>query len=308
MNFHTVIRPFSERRSRKILLGSLLIPPGEDFRSFMLLALVSHLFQDSGIEIGLTIPGSEAVEAALKLARQYYLELPTPQAQRTRFIARLPSYHGITLGALATGGHLLRREPFEPLLAQNTSHVSPCFAYRGKKENESDADYVARLVAELDAEFLRVGPENVCAFIAEPVVGAVSTLILLSFAASFPTNKGPRRRPCGPRLLLRHESRLRSLRRPLYPRRGHERHGPLRHPARLGTGRRRPRPPNHRQGPGRWLRACVGRVDWRSYRADDGQGNWCFSTWTDISGPSDCVCGGVGGAEGYSGGEFAGEC
>ncbi|KAJ5114299.1 hypothetical protein NUU61_000058 [Penicillium alfredii] len=116
--------------------------------------------------------GSEAVEAALKLARQYFLELPTPQPQRTRFIARLPSYHGITLGALAAGGHVLRRQPFEPLLAKNTSHVSPCYAYRGKWDDESDADYVARLAAELDAEFQRVGPENVCAFIAEPVVGA----------------------------------------------------------------------------------------------------------------------------------------
>ncbi|CEO59524.1 Putative Adenosylmethionine-8-amino-7-oxononanoate aminotransferase [Penicillium brasilianum] len=116
--------------------------------------------------------GSEAVEAALKLARQYFLELPTPQPERTRFIARLPSYHGTTLGALGVGGHVLRRQPFEPLLAKNTSHVSPCYAYRGKKEHESDADYVARLAAELDAEFQRVGPNTVCAFIAEPVVGA----------------------------------------------------------------------------------------------------------------------------------------
>ncbi|KAJ5648854.1 uncharacterized protein N7484_002577 [Penicillium longicatenatum] len=116
--------------------------------------------------------GSEAVEAALKLARQYFLELPSPQPQRERFIARLPSYHGTTLGALGVGGHILRREPFEPLLVKNTSHVSPCNAYRGKNEGESDASYVARLAAELDAEFQRVGPETVCAFIAEPVVGA----------------------------------------------------------------------------------------------------------------------------------------
>ncbi|PLB33759.1 aminotransferase, class III [Aspergillus candidus] len=116
--------------------------------------------------------GSEAVEAALKLARQYFLELETPQPQRTRFIARLPSYHGTTLGALSAGGHVQRRQPFEPILTQNTSHVSPCNAYRGKKENESDADYVARLATELDEEFQRVGPETVCAFIAEPVVGA----------------------------------------------------------------------------------------------------------------------------------------
>lgn len=109
----------------------------------------------------------------MKLARQYFLELSIPQPERTRFIARLPSYHGTTLGALGVGGHVLRRQPFEPLLAHNTSHVSPCYAYRGKKENESDADYVARLAAELDAEFQRVGPGTVCAFIAEPVVGAV---------------------------------------------------------------------------------------------------------------------------------------
>lgn len=87
----------------------------------------------------------------------------------------MPSYHGITLGALGVGGHVLRRQPFEPLLAKNTSHVSPCYAYRGKKDGESDTDYVARLAAELDAEFQRVGPETVCAFIAEPVVGAVSS-------------------------------------------------------------------------------------------------------------------------------------
>lgn len=108
----------------------------------------------------------------MKLARQYYLELSTPQPQRTRFIARQPSFHGSTLGALAVGGHKSRRDPFEPLLAQHTSHVSPCYAYRGKKANETDAAYVARLAAELEAEFQRVGPENVCAFIAEPVVGA----------------------------------------------------------------------------------------------------------------------------------------
>ncbi|KAJ5925803.1 hypothetical protein N7454_007313 [Penicillium verhagenii] len=116
--------------------------------------------------------GSEAVEGALKLARQYFLELPHPQPHRTRFIARLPSYHGTTLGALGVGGHILRREPFEPLLAKNTSHVSPCNAYRDKRQSESDASYVAHLAAELEAEFQRVGPETVCAFIAEPVVGA----------------------------------------------------------------------------------------------------------------------------------------
>lgn len=71
------------------------------------------------------------------------------------------------------GGHTIRRDPFAPLLAENTSHVSPCFEYRGKQDKETDEDYVARLAAELDAEFQKVGPETVCAFVAETVAGAV---------------------------------------------------------------------------------------------------------------------------------------
>jgi adenosylmethionine-8-amino-7-oxononanoate aminotransferase len=114
------------------------------------------------------------MEAALKLARQYFLELDPPQPQRVNFISRKQSYHGITLGALAVGGHESRRAKFEPLLMKNVSRVSPCFGFRGKNPGESDTNYVARLVRELDDEFQRVGPETVCAFVAEPVVGAVS--------------------------------------------------------------------------------------------------------------------------------------
>ncbi|KAK3944803.1 pyridoxal phosphate-dependent transferase [Diplogelasinospora grovesii] len=116
--------------------------------------------------------GSEAMEAALKLARQYFVELKPSQPQRTRFIARNQSYHGTTLGALAIGGHQYRRSNFEPLLMKNASKVSPCFAFRGKFPGETDEDYVNRLAKELDDEFQRVGPETVCAFVAEPVVGA----------------------------------------------------------------------------------------------------------------------------------------
>ncbi|GAD94277.1 hypothetical protein CIMG_03000 [Paecilomyces variotii No. 5] len=116
--------------------------------------------------------GSEAMEAAMKLARQYFLELPVPQPQRCRFIARRRSYHGTTLGALSMGGHVMRREPFEPILLPNISHVSPCYPYRERRDGQSDVNYVSRLAEELDAEFQRVGPENVCAFVAEPIVGA----------------------------------------------------------------------------------------------------------------------------------------
>jgi len=113
--------------------------------------------------------GSEAVEAALKLARQYFVEIG--QLQRAHVIARRQSYHGNTLGALAAGGNLWRRKQFEPLLVE-VSHVSPCYAYRGKQEGESDAAYGQRLVRELEQEVLRLGPDKVIAFIAETVGGA----------------------------------------------------------------------------------------------------------------------------------------
>ncbi|KAK2751105.1 hypothetical protein FQN57_000180 [Myotisia sp. PD_48] len=134
--------------------------------------LLLHMNRVIGAEAKFQTTGSEAMEAAMKLARQYFLELAQAQPQRTRFIARQNSFHGVTLGSLSMGGHVFRREPFEPILLSNISHVSPCNAYRGKKTGESDADYVGRLAAELDDEFQRVGPDTVCAFVAEPVVGA----------------------------------------------------------------------------------------------------------------------------------------
>jgi len=115
--------------------------------------------------------GSEAMEAALKLARQYFLERGEPS--RRRFVARRQSYHGNTLGALSVGGNFWRRAPFDPLLAE-ASHVSPCYAYRERREAESDDDYAARLAAELDAEVRALGPQNVIAFVAETVVGATA--------------------------------------------------------------------------------------------------------------------------------------
>jgi adenosylmethionine-8-amino-7-oxononanoate aminotransferase len=116
--------------------------------------------------------GSEAMEAALKLARQYFLEIG--QGQRTRFISRRQSYHGNTLGALAASGHVGRRAPYGPLLSASFSQVSPCFPYHYQRPGESDGCYVTRLAAELDEEFQRVGPDTVIAFCAEPVVGATA--------------------------------------------------------------------------------------------------------------------------------------
>jgi adenosylmethionine-8-amino-7-oxononanoate aminotransferase len=113
--------------------------------------------------------GSEAIEAALKLARQYFVEKGEPQ--RRYLIGRRQSYHGNTLGALAVGGNAWRRKQFEPLLIE-ARHVSPCYAYRGRHAGEPDAAYGERLAAELEAEITALGGERVMAFVAETVVGA----------------------------------------------------------------------------------------------------------------------------------------
>jgi adenosylmethionine-8-amino-7-oxononanoate aminotransferase len=122
---------------------------------------MSHVYLVSG--------GSEAIEAALKLARQYFVEIGEPQ--RRHFIARRQSYHGNTLGALAVGGNAWRRAQFAPLLIDVT-HVSPCYEYRGRLASETAEAYGARLVRELEAAIERLGPRNVIGFVAEPVVGA----------------------------------------------------------------------------------------------------------------------------------------
>jgi adenosylmethionine-8-amino-7-oxononanoate aminotransferase len=116
--------------------------------------------------------GSEAVEACMKMARQYFVERGEPD--RLHFIARRQSYHGNTFGALSVGGHPARRGIYEPLLMPHVSHVSPCFAFRYQAAAETSAGYVSRLAAELEAEFQRVGPGRVIAFLAETVVGATS--------------------------------------------------------------------------------------------------------------------------------------
>jgi len=113
--------------------------------------------------------GSEATEAAIKLARQYFVE--TGQPQRRHLIARRQSYHGNTLGALAAGGNAWRRQQFAPLLIE-VSHIAPCYDYVLRDEGESADAYGLRAAQELEDEILRLGPDSVMAFIAEPVVGA----------------------------------------------------------------------------------------------------------------------------------------
>ncbi|MGF1626214.1 MAG: aspartate aminotransferase family protein [Alphaproteobacteria bacterium] len=115
--------------------------------------------------------GSEAMEASLKLARQYCLEIGQPA--RRHIISRRQSYHGNTLGALAAGGNLWRRQPFEPLLIE-THQIAPCYPYRERYEGESLEAYGLRAADQLEAKIAELGPESVLAFLAEPVVGATA--------------------------------------------------------------------------------------------------------------------------------------
>jgi adenosylmethionine-8-amino-7-oxononanoate aminotransferase len=124
---------------------------------------MSHVYLVSG--------GSEAIEAALKLARQYFVEIGQPQ--RRHFIARRQSYHGNTLGALAVGGNEWRRRQFAPLLI-DVAHVAPCYEYRDRHAGESPEAYGARLARELEETIERLGGETVIAFCAETVGGATA--------------------------------------------------------------------------------------------------------------------------------------
>jgi adenosylmethionine-8-amino-7-oxononanoate aminotransferase len=136
-------------------LAALLVetaPPG-----------TSHAYFVSG--------GSEAVEAAMKMARQYFVEIGQPERQH--FIGRRMGYHGNTLGALAVGGDMIRRRHHEPLLMDATL-VSPCYEYRDRRDDETPRQYGERLVRELSETIERIGPQRVIAFLAETVVGATA--------------------------------------------------------------------------------------------------------------------------------------
>lgn len=115
--------------------------------------------------------GSEAMETALKLARQYFVE--NGEEQRSVFIARRQSYHGNTLGALAIGGNAWRRKPFAPLLI-DVPHVAPCFEYHDRAPDQTTEDYTAALLRELEDTIIATGPQRVIGFCAETVVGATA--------------------------------------------------------------------------------------------------------------------------------------
>jgi len=144
--------------------------PSEELADFLVQRApkgIEHVYFVSG--------GSEAIEAALKMARQYFVE--SGESQRSKFIARRQIYHGNTLGALAVSGNQWRRKQFEPILI-DVEHISPCYQYRDQKDGESELDYGLRVANELDEKIQEMGAENVIAFVAEPIVGATSGVLV----------------------------------------------------------------------------------------------------------------------------------
>jgi len=121
-------------------------------------------------KVWFTCGGSESVEAALKLTRQYFMEIGEPQ--RRHVIGRRQGYHGTTAGALSVTGNLARRAAFEPLLLPAAHHIAPCYPYRERRAEESEAEYGQRVAGELEAKLLELGPDTVAAFVAETVVGS----------------------------------------------------------------------------------------------------------------------------------------
>jgi adenosylmethionine-8-amino-7-oxononanoate aminotransferase len=118
--------------------------------------------------------GSEAMDAALKLARQYFFEMD--QVNRTRFVARKQSYHGTTIGAMNVSSNLPRKVQYTCFQSDNYSWVSPAYQYQYSRwqDGETEDQFAERLVEELDQHFQKIGPESIIAFVAEPVVGATS--------------------------------------------------------------------------------------------------------------------------------------
>lgn len=134
-----------------------------------LAAALSERSAEPGARVYFTSGGSEANETALKLAWQYWRALG--KTDKTAIISRKFSYHGNTLGALSVSGNVERREVYESVL-HDWPRISPCYAYRHQKADESLHEYGLRVAAELESEIQRLGSGNVAAFIAEPIVGA----------------------------------------------------------------------------------------------------------------------------------------
>ncbi|KAL7940888.1 PLP-dependent transferase [Trichoderma barbatum] len=165
-------RPDVAQEVARQLTGVPYVYSGARFTSNATEELASHLLRDrpGGLSKAIFVnSGSEATDAALKLAFQYWREAGQPQKRFV--IARKQSYHGNTIGALCVSGHDSRRTLYKEWMSTNVRFVDPCFAYRFKRSGETDEKYVQRLSDQLESEILDIGPKNVAAFIAETVSG-----------------------------------------------------------------------------------------------------------------------------------------
>lgn len=161
------------RRAIKEQVDELAFAHTRFFSTPAMEALADDLVSDApeGLtKVWFTSGGSEAIEAALKLTRQCFVEIGEPQ--RRHFIARRQGYHGNTVGALSASGNIFRRAAFEPLLLPVAHHISPCFPYRDRRADETDNQYGLRVADELEKKILELGTDSVAAFIAETVVGS----------------------------------------------------------------------------------------------------------------------------------------
>jgi adenosylmethionine-8-amino-7-oxononanoate aminotransferase len=132
-----------------------------------LLALAPPNFRNGG-RVYFTSGGSEATETAIKLVRQFHLE--SGQKNRFQVISRRQSYHGSTLGAMSVSGNVARRAPYDPMIAE-WGHIAPCFCYHCPFEKTFPECELA-CADDLQVYLLEHEPEQVAAFIFEPVVGA----------------------------------------------------------------------------------------------------------------------------------------
>ena len=131
--------------------------------------MLASRFPDPSARVYFVSGGSEANEAAIKLARQYWVA--RGQERKRLFVSRRQSYHGNTLGALSLSGNRARQQLFGPLL-HDWPKVSPCYEYRHRESGESPGDYGRRAAASLRDAIASHGAENIAAFVAETIVGA----------------------------------------------------------------------------------------------------------------------------------------
>ncbi len=120
--------------------------------------------------------GSEAVESAVKMARQYYVERDGKDSPKFKLISRHCSYHGATIGTMSVGGTSLKTDAFQPLL-NPSAKIPATYLYR-KPADMTAAEFNRHCILSLEEAIIEQGPENVMAFIAEPIVGSAGGAIM----------------------------------------------------------------------------------------------------------------------------------